>query len=121
MPRVVHFEIGADNPERASEFYKSVFGWQIQKWGGPQAYWLVSTGAKTEPGIDGAIMEREGKQPLVNTVDVPSVDDFLSKIAAAGGKALTAKIVIPGVGWMAYCSDTEGNRFGIMQSDPSAK
>ena len=58
MPRVVHFEISADKPERATEFYKKVFGWNIQKWDGPQPYWLVATGSKSEPGIDGGIMNR---------------------------------------------------------------
>ncbi len=53
MPRVVHFEIPADKPERAVKFYESVFGWKISQWGGPMAYWLVSAGPKDEPGIDG--------------------------------------------------------------------
>jgi predicted enzyme related to lactoylglutathione lyase len=121
MPRVVHFEISADKPDRAVEFYKNVFGWNVQKWDGPQPYWLVSTGPDGQPGINGGIMNRMGPQPIVNTVDVPSVDEFLSKITAAGGKAVTPKMPIPGVGWMAYCQDTEGNQFGIMQNDPSAK
>ncbi len=122
MPRVVHFEIGADDPERAVEFYKNVFGWQIQSWGGPQEYWLVTTGPQEEPGINGGLMRRmKENQPVVNTISVSSVDDFLLKIKAAGGKALTPKMAIPGVGWMAYCMDTEGNQFGIMQNDRAAK
>ncbi|MCX6616302.1 MAG: VOC family protein, partial [Acidobacteria bacterium] len=44
MPRVVHFEIAADNMERAAEFYEQVFGWKFQKWSGPQEYWLITTG-----------------------------------------------------------------------------
>ncbi|MGB8934825.1 MAG: VOC family protein [Candidatus Nitrosopolaris sp.] len=44
MPRVVHFEIVADNPERAIKFYKEVFGWEFKKWDGPQDYWFVKTG-----------------------------------------------------------------------------
>jgi predicted enzyme related to lactoylglutathione lyase len=45
----------------------------------------------------------------------------MAKITAAGGKVITPKMAVPGVGWMAYCLDTEGNQFGIMQSDPNAK
>ena len=59
MNRVVHFELPADNPDRAVDFYKKVFGWQIQKWPGPQDYWLVTTGADGEPGINGGILRRQ--------------------------------------------------------------
>jgi len=57
MPRVIHFEIPADNPDRAVEFYKQVFGWKFDKWQGPQDYWLITTG-KGEPGIDGGMLRR---------------------------------------------------------------
>jgi catechol 2,3-dioxygenase-like lactoylglutathione lyase family enzyme len=59
MNRIVHFELPADNPDRAVEFYKKSFGWQIQKWPGPQDYWLVTTGADGEPGINGGILRRQ--------------------------------------------------------------
>ena len=36
MPRVIHFEIPADNPDRAVQFYSNVFGWTFQKWTVPQ-------------------------------------------------------------------------------------
>lgn len=62
MPRVIHFEIGADNPERASKFYSQVFRCKIQNWGGPVDYWLANTGAAGEPGINGAIMYRRALQ-----------------------------------------------------------
>jgi len=120
MPRVIHFEIHADEPERASEFYRRVFGWEITNWGGPMPYWLASTGPDEEPGINGAIKDRDEGLSIVNTIDVPSVDEFLEKVQAAGGKALTQKMTIPGIGYNAYCNDTEGNVFGIIQSDPSA-
>ena len=59
--------------------------------------------------------------PTFNTIQVSSVDDFSQKVTATGGKIVTPKIVIPGVGYQAYCQDTEGNTFGIHQSDPEAK
>jgi predicted enzyme related to lactoylglutathione lyase len=31
------------------------------------------------------------------------------------------KMPVPGIGWLAYCKDTEGHIFGMMQNDPSAK
>ena len=35
MARVVHFEIHADDPERAAKFYEAAFGWSVSKWDGP--------------------------------------------------------------------------------------
>ena len=122
MPRVVHFEIPADNPDRAVKFYSSVFNWKVEEWAGPQDYWLVTTGAEGQPGINGAIMRRQDPVTAVtNTLDVPSVDDFVKKVVASGGKIVSPKMPIPGVGYFAYCRDTEGNLFGIMQADMSAK
>lgn len=122
MPRVIHFELNADNPERAAKFYTRTFGWKINKWDGPQEYWLANTGGDEEVGINGGIMKR--RQPghsTTNTIDVPSVDEFLEKVKANGGKVISPKVAVPGVGYMAYCEDTEGNIFGIMQADRAAK
>jgi predicted enzyme related to lactoylglutathione lyase len=122
VSRVVHFEIPADHPERAAKFYTKVFGWKINKWEGGMDYWLVTTGDSGTPGIDGAIMQRsEMANTVVNSIDVPSVDDFLKKVTKNGGKVVTPKTPIPGVGYFAYCKDTEGNMFGIMQPDESVK
>ena len=120
MARVIHFEINADDPDRAADFYRSLFGWEITKWGGPVNYWLVGTGPDEEPGINGAIKDRDEGLATVNTVSVPSVDEALAKVASLGGKALTEKMTIPGVGYHAYCSDTEGNVFGILEQNASA-
>jgi len=122
MPRVVHFEIPAENPERAVKFYKTVFGWKIEKWEGPMEYWLVMTGEDKEPGINGAIMEKSDYVAVTtNTVGVASYEDAVKKIVEAGGKVLMPKMAVPGIGYMTYCKDTEDNVFGIMQNDPNAK
>lgn len=126
MPRVVHFEIHADDPQRAVNFYQDIFGWQINKWDGPEDYWLVITGPDSEPGINGALLRRpqlvngDGVIAYVCTIDVPSLDDTIAKITARGGTLALPKMAVPGVGWLAYYKDTEGNVFGVMQSDPSA-
>jgi predicted enzyme related to lactoylglutathione lyase len=122
MNRVVHFDISADDPERAVKFYTDVFGWTVQKWDGPVDYWLVSTGLEGEPGIDGGIVKRKmPSETTTNTIEVPSVDEYLKKIGDAGGKIIALKMPIPGVGYLAMCLDTEGNPFGIMEADPDAK
>jgi predicted enzyme related to lactoylglutathione lyase len=121
MARVVHFELAADDPERAVQFYEKVFGWKIQKWDGPQDYWLATTGEQGTPGIDGAIMRRDpGLPPTVNTIDVEQLDDSIAKVTSNGGKVVVPRMTLPNVGYFAYCQDTEGNTFGMMQNDPAA-
>lgn len=120
--RPIHFELGVVEPERAVKFYESVFGWKSMKWDGPMPYWLVTTGPEGEPGINGGIMIHQDAQPrTVNTIGVESVDDFAAKVTAAGGQVVAPKMAIPGIGWQAYCLDTEGNLFGIHQMDANAK
>lgn len=118
MPKAVHFEIPADKPERAIKFYEKVFGWKITKWEGKEDYWLIKAGEKDEPGINGGLSKRTDPEAhVINTIDVPSIDEFIEKIKKNGGKITTPKINIPGVGDIAYFKDPEGNIFGIMERD----
>jgi predicted enzyme related to lactoylglutathione lyase len=127
MPRVVHFEIHAGNPERAINFYKNLFDWSFQKWEGPMPYWLVTTGPADQPGINGGLLPRQGEIDgqaviaYVCTVDVSDIDGLTKKAESSGGQVVVPKMPIPGMGWLVYCKDTEGNIFGMMQSDPAAK
>jgi predicted enzyme related to lactoylglutathione lyase len=126
MARVIHFEIQAENPERAIKFYQQMFGWEFSKWEGPQPYWLIKTGPDGQPGINGGMLPRRGDIDgqaviaYVCTVDTASLDDSLAKAQRSGGTQVVPKMPIPGVGWLAYCKDTEGNIFGMMQPDPKA-
>jgi uncharacterized protein len=128
MPRVVHFEIHAADPERLVEFYRGLFGWQLQKWAGPAEYWLIQTGDAPEPGINGGLLRRRGTPPtdgqpvnaFVCTVDVPALDDLLARLSQFGGSVALPKMAVPGVGWLAYVKDPDGNILGAMQSDPAA-
>ena len=125
-PRPVHFEIHADNPTRAAGFYSAVFGWQFIKWDGPMPYWVISTGEG--PGIDGGLMQRQGPPPaegqpvnsFVLTINVDSVDKVVEAVTQHGGSIGVPKFAVPGVGWIAYCKDTEGNLFGTHQADEGA-
>jgi uncharacterized protein len=122
MSRVVHFEINVDNPERAAKFYSDTFGWKFDKWGGPSEYWLVTTGPDGQPGINGGMMKRPHPgAATVNTIGVGSVDEAVATVTKNGGKVVMPKTAIPTIGWFAYCTDTEGNQFGVMQPDPNAK
>lgn len=122
MPRPIHFDLTADQPERAIKFYQEVFGWKFQKWDGPMQYWMATTGDEKEPGINGGLSKKgESGMPNMNTIGVSSVDHFSKKIQDNGGKVLLAKMAIPGIGWFATCQDTEDNIFGIIQMDNAAK
>ena len=128
MNRPTHFEIQAENPERAIGFYQKLFGWEFASWGGGEMpYWLIKTG-EGEPGIDGGLLPRQGASPPPNapmiayvcTMMVDNVDGMLSKATSLGGSVALPKMPIPGMGWLVYAKDTEGNVFGMMQADEKA-
>jgi hypothetical protein len=122
MPRFIHFDLPADDVERAKNFYGKIFGWKFDKWEGPMEYWMTITGDEKTPGINGGLCQRmPGQTAIINTVDVPSVDEYSTKIQSGGGKILAPKMPIPGVGYFAQCMDTEGNVFGIIQMDKEVK
>jgi predicted enzyme related to lactoylglutathione lyase len=123
--RVVHFDIYVDDVERAIAFYQAVFGWAIQKVE-EMDYWLITTG-EGESGINGGLGPRtsptHGDIPQFGytcTVDVADVNSAFEAALAAGGSEVHQPGPIPGVGYMAYVRDTEGNHLGLMQSDPQA-
>lgn len=121
MPRFVHFEIPANDPDKVAAFYRTIFDWEIAKWDGPVDYWPVTTGDKGTPGIDGALYKpTDGMSGTINTVEVDNIDTYLEKITQAGGSVTTPKHAIPTVGYVAYAADVEGNVFGLWQSDPNA-
>ena len=122
MGRVVHFEIHAEDPERAVRFYATVFGWQVAKWEGPVDYWLVTSGPDEEPGINGAIIRRMGSvagdgdpNAFVSTIEVNSIERTEKEIPAAGGEQVVPRQELPGVGKVSYFRDTEGNVFGALE------
>jgi predicted enzyme related to lactoylglutathione lyase len=127
MGRVIHFEIHAAEPSRAIAFYQALFGWRFQQWG-ELPYWLVVTGADGTPGINGGLVPRRGPAPtpgqavnaFVCTVDVDDLAAALARAQQAGGTLALPTMPIPGVGWLAYVHDSEGNILGLMQSDPQA-
>lgn len=132
MNRPVHFEIHAEDPGRAASFYKNVFGWGITKME-DQEYWLINTVTEEtdqeNPGIDGGLLRRRGPNPLgdiplnafVLSITIADMEQTLSLVKEFGGRIVIDVASVPGVGWVAYCKDTEGNMFGLMQNDPSAK
>ena len=129
MRKVVHFEIPADDVDRAKEFYGSIFGWQLQTMSmGEGDYTIVMTTPvdqesqrPTEPGgINGGMMQRSEQTPAspVITVDVEEIDQSLKEIEAQGGSVVTPRTPIPGMGAFAYFKDPEGNVLGLWETGP---
>jgi uncharacterized protein len=130
MGRPVHFEIQADDIERAKTFYAAVFGWTYQDYGAVAGspYWGIVTGADDEPGINGGLMLRpvpvagggQGANAFVCTIAVDDYDAIERTILEGGGRVAIAKTALVGMAWQGYYLDPEGNTFGIHQSDPDA-
>ena len=120
MAKIVHFEIPADDPQRASAFYRDALGWEISRFG-DQPYWLVRAGTDDEPGANGALVAREDlHRSTVVIAGVQDIDGVLSRVESCGGKVAQGKLPVPAMGWSAYVLDSEGNTIGLFQQDPSA-
>lgn len=121
MSRVIHFDIAAADTDRAIAFYRRAFGWTITKAPGPLDCWLIRTGKADEPGIDGGLARRDADwQRITMFIDVASADGAARRIEEAGGRVVQARTVIPGVGYVVACEDTEQNVFAIIERDETA-
>ena len=119
---VVHFEMPADDNKRVKEFYEKTFGWTISqmmtKEQGGMDYWGLETGPDGVPGINGGMYQRTADHVIRTydcTVQVDNIDVAIAAVCANGGIIRKEKMEIPGVGFFAAGTDTEGNMFGIMQ------
>jgi uncharacterized protein len=128
---IVHFEIPADDVERARKFYSTLFGWKIEKIevrkdGETIDYWMISTTSSSEgkgggsheekksASIDGGLMKRQDpQQPNLNYISVSSIDEYSKKVKELGGKVVMPKTEITGYGFFAVCIDTENNAFAL--------
>jgi predicted enzyme related to lactoylglutathione lyase len=123
MDSVVHFEIPADDPKRASKFYSDAFGWNIQVWEGDQPYWMLGTAESDEMGmpkkpgaINGGMGKREGPlKSIVVTISVGDIEKALQKVEKAGGKTVSKRQAVGDMGFAAYFKDSEGNVVGLFQ------
>lgn len=121
--KVVHFELPADNVERAQDFYRRAFGWSVSSQPG-MGYTLLGTapsgkdGAPTEPGaINGGMLERQ--KPILSpviTIEVDSIDESLKRIETLGGRVVRGKQPVGNIGYAAYFADSEGNVLGLWQT-----
>ncbi|HET6934437.1 MAG TPA: VOC family protein [Candidatus Angelobacter sp.] len=125
MNAPAYFEIQADDPKRAADFYRDIFGWKCQKVEGlPVEYWTIET-----EGPRGGLLKRPAKTPppehgtnaFVCSMEVINFDQTAAKITARGAIVALPKFAVPGVCWQGYFVDPEGNTFGIFQPDAAAR
>jgi predicted enzyme related to lactoylglutathione lyase len=118
---IVHFEIPAKDTKKLIKFYSDLFGWKMEKvqW---MDYWLVETvpvnkqGQPIRQGVNGGLYKKENvNMTPMNYINVESVDEYMEKIKALGGKIIVPKQEIPDMGWTAIAVDPEGNYFGLFQ------
>jgi len=123
MPTIVHFDIGADDPERARKFYEALFGWKMEKPPGMTDYYLIETrDLDGKPGVGGGLGKRgDPGQRITSYVGVSSIDDYVAKVESLGGKVVMPRMAVPGWGYLAICFDTEDNMFGLWQEDRGVK
>ena len=122
--RVIHFEIQADDIERAKGFYTKAFSWNISQImtaddKGNIDYWGLTTGSDKVPGINGGMYKRPQDKKIYTfdcTIEVENIDEIIEKIKMHGGRIDGEKMEIRNIGWFAKAIDTEGNIFGIIQS-----
>jgi predicted enzyme related to lactoylglutathione lyase len=124
MPTIVHFDISADDTARAKKFYSALFGWKFETYPGPIEYSLISTdNLDGTPGVGGGLGKRSdpSQRGVLNYYGVESIEVAMKKVRSLGGKIITEKMVVPRMGYMINCEDTEGNRFGLWEADMEAK
>ncbi|HEX5510512.1 MAG TPA: VOC family protein [Actinomycetales bacterium] len=127
MGGVVHFEIPADDVERAQGFYRDVFGWRIDPMPDMSYAMLMTTeagedGRPTEPGvINGGMMRREGEisSPVI-TIAVDDIEATLKQVSSNGGTTVQGKMPVGDMGFAAYFTDPEGNILGLWQNAAGA-
>ncbi len=121
--RVIHFEVQADDVDRAKAFYENAFDWKVEqmmtKETGGMDYWGLTTGPDGTPGINGGMYKRDPNKKLTTydcTILVQDIDKAIVDVKKNGGTIQRDKNELPGVGWFAAGTDTEGNTFGLMQA-----
>jgi predicted enzyme related to lactoylglutathione lyase len=122
MDKVAHFEIPADDMNRAQAFYAAAFDWKFMSPPGLQ-YLLVQTtesdqrGPKNPGAINGGILARKAPvtSPVI-TINVANMDEALARVQKAGGQVVHPKFAVGTFGFSAYIKDTEGNVIGVWQS-----
>jgi hypothetical protein len=122
MATIVHFDVPAEDPERAKKFYATLFDFRYQPVPELQYTLITTSNLDGTPGIGGGLGKRmDPSQRMMNYFGVKSIDAAMKQVTKLGGTLVSPKMPVPGMGWLVNCMDTEGNAFGLWEEDPEAK
>jgi hypothetical protein len=122
MSAIVHFDVPADNVERAKKFYSVLFGWKFESFPEMQYNLITTANLDGTPGVGGGMGKRmDPSQRIVNYFGVKSIDAAMKQVKSLGGSVVMGKMAVPTMGYLATCIDTEGNPFGLWEEDAGAK
>jgi len=122
MPAIVHFDVPTDDVERAKKFYSALFGWKFESFPEMQYNLFTTTNLDGTTGVGGGMGKRmDASQRIMNYFGVPSIDAAMKQVKSLGGKVLSEKMTVPGMGFLATCIDTEGNMFGLWEEASQAR
>ncbi len=121
MSAIVHFDVPVEDVVRAKKFYSTLFGWKFDAFPDMQYNLITTTNLDGSPGVGGGMGKRmEPSQRIMNYFGVTSLDAAMKQVKSLGGKVLTEKMAVPGMGFLATCMDTEGNTFGLFEENIQA-
>lgn len=117
---ITHFEIYGDEPEKLAEFYRTIFGWNVEQMPGIH-YWRIFP-EQAENSLHGGVTTRAipGLNGWLLYVNVASLDETVELVQKLGGTIVREKTAVPRVAWVTIVSDPANNIFGVWQSDPTA-
>jgi predicted enzyme related to lactoylglutathione lyase len=78
---------------------------------------------RSDASPDGGVIKRQNAEHrgIASYISVASVSEWAAKVQKLGGQVCVPKTAVPGMGHFAMCQDTEGNMFGLWETDPNAK
>jgi predicted enzyme related to lactoylglutathione lyase len=122
MSTIVHFDVPAENIERAKKFYSLLLDWKFESFPEMQYNLITTTDVDGNAGVGGGMGKRmDPSQHIVNYFGVKSIDAAIQQVKTLGGSILMGKMAVPTMGYLANCKDTEGNTFGLWEADTGAK
>jgi len=122
MSTIVHFDVPAEDVTRAKKFYSALLGWKFESFPEMQYNLITTANLDGTPGVGGGMGKRmEPSQRMMNYFGVPSIETAMTQVKSLGGKLISEKMAVPGMGYLANCMDTEGNAFGLWEENTKAK
>jgi predicted enzyme related to lactoylglutathione lyase len=111
---IVHIEIPTKDAGKSAEFYKTLFGWQIER---DEQMDYTMWDPQEGPGGGFSMISKEMKVGQVLLyVNSEDIEADLAQAKSLGGKIIEPKREIPGIGWFGIFRDPTGNNIALYTS-----